>query len=214
MKDDLRTIKSLAGPLPDFDIAHAPEDPRELFVEWLRRAIEANVREPHAMTLSTVDDEGRPDARVLILKNVDDRGWHFATTSTGPKGRQLARAPYAALTFYWPALGRQIRIRGKVIYASTEESAEDFRERSAGARAIALTTRQSDVLTSRDCLDGAIVAQAARLDRDPGTAAPHWSLFTVIADEIEFWQGREDRRHQRLRYRRQNENWISEELWP
>jgi pyridoxamine 5'-phosphate oxidase len=111
-------------------------------------------------------------------------------------------------------LGRQIRIRGKVTDAGRKESAEDFRDRSGGARAIALTGKQSDVLAARDYLDDAIEAQAVRLSQNPGTVAPHWLLFIVIADEIEFWQGREDRRHQRLRYRRLNENWINEELLP
>lgn len=214
MKDELRTLKSLAGPLPDFDIRHAQDDPRDLFVEWLRTAINAGIREPHAMTLSTVDGKGRPDARVLILKNADERGWYFASTSIGPKGRQIAENPYAALTFCWPALGRQIRIRGGVIRADDEESAADFRERSAGARAVALTGQQSDVLKARQDFDEAITAQTTRLADDPGTAAPHWWLFIVVADEVEFWQGREGRRHQRLRYRRHRENWAREELWP
>lgn len=112
MKRQLRALKSLAGPFPPFDPDAAPDEPDALFVVWLQDAIDAGVMEPHAMTLSTVDEEGRPDARVQILRNLDEQGWHFATTMSGPKDRQIAANPSVALTFYWPQLGRQVRIRG------------------------------------------------------------------------------------------------------
>ncbi|MDB5487643.1 MAG: pdxH, partial [Reyranella sp.] len=119
LRDKLRALKSLPGPFPAFDPAAAPADPRDLFSSWLEAAIDAGIREPHAMTLSTVDEDGHPDARILILKNLDEAGWHFATTRTSPKGRQIEASPRAALTFYWQPLGRQVRISGAVVDLGT-----------------------------------------------------------------------------------------------
>jgi pyridoxamine 5'-phosphate oxidase len=214
MKDELRALKSLAGPFPPFDPEAAPDDPRALFTAWLQDAIAAGLKEPHAMVLSTVDADGAPDARVLILKNLDDRGWHLATTETGPKGRQIAANPGAALTFYWPALGRQVRIRGAVTRAGEDERTADFRARPNGAKAAAMAGRQSDVLRSPRDLDTALAEQLRRLEADPGHVAPGWALFIVTPREVEFWQGHEERHHRRLRYRRDGDGWHRERLWP
>ncbi|MDE1995804.1 MAG: pyridoxal 5'-phosphate synthase [Rhizobiaceae bacterium] len=214
MKDELRSLASLAGPFPPFDPDAAAGEPRELFATWLRDAIDAGIREPHAMTLSTVDETGLPDARILILKNLDDRGWHFATTNAGPKGRQIAVNPYVALTFYWPSLGRQVRIRGVALDSGTTERDADFRARSAGARAVALLSRQSDPLLSESELDDGLRRQRQRLAADPDLVAPNWAVFVVMPHEVEFWQGDTERRHMRLRYRRDRTGWIKERLWP
>jgi pyridoxamine 5'-phosphate oxidase len=214
MKEELRALKSLAGPFPAFEPASAPGDPRDLFAEWLRDAIDAGIREPHAMTLSTVDEAGAPDARVLILKNLDDRGFHFATTSSGPKGRQIALNPYVALTFYWSPLGRQVRIRGVAIETGSSERDADFLARPAGSRAAALVNRQSDVLAAETDLDAGLAAQRQRLADQPDLVAPNWAVFVVMPHEVEFWQGSGERRHQRLRYRRDRMGWTSERLWP
>ncbi|OMF48556.1 pyridoxine/pyridoxamine 5'-phosphate oxidase [Paenibacillus peoriae] len=112
--DLLRSLESLSGPFPSFDVNMLPETPGELFLQWLNLAIENGVKEPHAMTLSTVDANGYPDARVLILKNVVNDTFYFASSSESRKGQQLKRNPQAAITFYWPMLGRQIRLRGMV----------------------------------------------------------------------------------------------------
>ncbi|MFG2569123.1 pyridoxamine 5'-phosphate oxidase family protein [Streptomyces sp. NPDC048567] len=114
VREWLRSIEVFAGPLPDFDPAVAPAEPVDLFLAWLRAALAAGVPDAHAMTLSTVGEDGHPDARVLILKNVDGDGWQFAVHAGSPKGRQLAERPSAALTFYWPQQGRQVRVRGAV----------------------------------------------------------------------------------------------------
>ncbi|MEO6086699.1 MAG: pyridoxamine 5'-phosphate oxidase family protein, partial [Umezawaea sp.] len=106
----LHSLPSLAGPLPSFDLDSAPGDPDVLFEEWLRDAVDSGVTEPHAMTLSTTDPSGRPSARVLILKNLDGGLWQFASGSGSRKGKELANNPWAALTFYWPTLGRQVRV--------------------------------------------------------------------------------------------------------
>jgi pyridoxamine 5'-phosphate oxidase len=126
LKEKLRGLPSLKGPFQDIDMAALPDTPHEAFREWLDEAIANGIKEPHAMTLSTVDEHAWPDARVLILKNIDERGWHFATKADSPKGQQIAGNCQVALTFYWPQLGRQIRLRGKAIKLPDAECAEDF----------------------------------------------------------------------------------------
>ncbi|KAJ5387445.1 hypothetical protein N7509_009986 [Penicillium cosmopolitanum] len=108
----LRKTKVLQGPFHPLSITNTPATPHTFFKEWYQEALDSNILEPHAMTLSTIDSSGYPDARVLILKNLDSRGWHFAIKADSPKGQQLANNPRAALTFYWPAMARQIRVRG------------------------------------------------------------------------------------------------------
>jgi pyridoxamine 5'-phosphate oxidase len=214
MKTELRALVSLAAPFPAFDTETAPGEPRELFSLWLREAIEADIREPHAMTLSTVDATGAPDARVLILKNLDERGWHFASSNAGRKGRQLAVNPHVALTFYWQPLGRQVRIRGIAIAAGQAERDADFLARPLGSRVAALLARQSDVLSSDAELDGGLRRQRRRVEEDPALIAPNWAVFVAMPHEVEFWQADEERRHVRLRYRRERSGWIRERLWP
>lgn len=134
-RDLLRSLKALTGTAP----GPLPEDPparaEDLFLAWLEEAIAAGVPEPHAMTLSTLGTDGVPDARVLILKDVDARGWAFASTASSTKGLQLAAAPAAALTFWWPQVVRSVRVRGRVVEADAAESRADLAARSASARA-------------------------------------------------------------------------------
>ncbi len=211
----LRQLKSLAGPFAPFDTASAPGDPGALFLTWLEDAIAAGIREPHAMTLSTVDDDGRPDARVLILKNIDANGWHFASTKAGPKGRQLARQPHAALTFYWQPLGRQVRLRGPVAELGREVCEADFRARPPAARAGALAERQSDVIARDGEVEAALAEQTLRLERDPSLVSPAWTVYALDPTEIEFWQASTDRQHMRLRYRKTSAGgWSRDRLWP
>ena len=214
LRELLRGLKSLPGPYLPFDVAQAPRRPEALFAEWLQAAIDAGVREPHAMTLSTVDADGHPDARVLILKNVDEHGWHFAITRSSPKGRQVGHMPHVALTFYWPALGRQVRIRGVAHDMGAGIQAADFLARPLGSRAGGLLGRQSDVLESEQALEDALALQLRRLEAEPGLVAPQWAVYAVLPDVVEFWQGNEQRRHVRLRYVRDGEGWTTERLWP
>src|SRR3954454_18500560 len=145
LRTRLRAVPTLTGTPPPFDPARAPETPRPLFVEWLLGAGDQPIPQPCAATLSTVRGDGRPNGRVLILKDVTDDGWQFASSSTSRKGEELAGTPYAALTFYWIPLGRQVRVLGTVEAADAEDSARDFLSRPVPARAETLVGRQSAV---------------------------------------------------------------------
>ncbi|MER5887867.1 pyridoxal 5'-phosphate synthase [Streptomyces sp. NPDC001941] len=213
----LRGLPVFAGPLAEFEPADAPPEPVELFLEWLRAAVAAGEPDPHAMTLSTLGEDGVPDARVLILKNVDRDGWQFASHEASPKGRQLAAHPSAALTFYWPLLGRQVRLRGTVTRASAEASAADLLARSRPARAEALLARQSTHLPSPADGDRALREALTRIEADPDLVTPEWTLYTVAPTRAEFWQATRTRTHTRLRYEREDAStptWERHLLWP
>ncbi|MEV7493151.1 pyridoxal 5'-phosphate synthase [Streptomyces anulatus] len=201
--------------LPSFDPASAPADPVPLFHAWFAEAVAAGQAEPHTMSLATADAEGLPDVRTLMLHDADERGWHFATHATSAKGRQLAARPYAALGFYWPARGRQVRVRGPVVRCTPAESHADLHARSTGALAAALTGAQSEVVGSAAELHRAADAAWDRARAEPDAEAPTWTRYVVEPAEVEFFQGDARRRHIRLRYRLQEDgDWTRELLWP
>ncbi|WP_149825040.1 pyridoxine/pyridoxamine 5'-phosphate oxidase [Streptomyces tailanensis] len=200
--------------LPSFDPAAAPAEPAALFVGWFAEAVAAGQLEPHTMSLATADGEGRPDVRTVMLHDVDARGWHFASHAGSRKGRQLAARPYAALGFYWPVLGRQVRVRGRVVIEPTEVAQADLHARSTGALAAALTGRQSEVLSSYEELERASEAAWTRAEREPEVPVTSWTAYVVEPDEVEFFQGDARRRHVRLNYRREESGWAAELLWP
>ncbi|MFF5333546.1 pyridoxal 5'-phosphate synthase [Streptomyces sp. NPDC013181] len=208
------------SPLPAFDPDTAPATPHALFLDWFAEAVAAGQPEPHTMSLATADADGLPDVRTLMLHDVDERGWHFATHSTSAKGGQLAARPYAALGFYWPVQGRQIRVRGPVTACPTAESAADLHARSTGALAAALVGRQSEILDSADDLGRAFDAAWRRAGEEPGAEVASWTRYVVEPREAEFFQGDAGRRHVRLRYRRTADvrtgagTWERERLWP
>jgi pyridoxamine 5'-phosphate oxidase len=210
----LRMLPVLTGVSPGFDVDTAPADPMSLFVAWLQEAVDAGVPEPHAMTLSTVDAQGLPRARVLILKAVDVRGWHFAVSSVSQKGSDLAANPVAAFTFYWPSLVRQVRVDGVVVGDGDQTSAEDFLARPLGSRAIALTLRQSQPLTDVAELDAEIDKAYRKLSDDPGLVPDEWISYALRPAHVEFLEGTPDRRHQRLTYERSGDGWDPTRLWP
>ncbi|MFE9411513.1 pyridoxal 5'-phosphate synthase [Streptomyces sp. NPDC006704] len=212
----LHTLRVWDTPLPPFDPDTAPDAPLPLFQSWLVHAAGAGQLEPHTMSLATVDSHGRPDIRTLMLHDADDAGWHFASHSTSAKGRQLAEHPVAALGFYWPAVGRQVRVRGVVTPAGQEASQADLHARSTGALAAALTGRMSEVLASRRELEAASDAAWERARAEPDTPVPTWTRYVLAPAEVEFFQGDARRRHVRLRYRREDSAaaWTRELLWP
>ena len=214
VRDLLRALPVFDCPLPAFDPDAAPAEPSALFLAWLREAIEAGVREPHAMTIATVDGDGRPDARVLILKDVGAGRWEFATSAASAKGAQLAACPHAALSFHWREQGRQVRVRGAVTPADPAVSAADFLAKPDGSRIAGLVGRQSDVLEDPRKLALEIEAAAQRLADDPDAVPGDHTVYTLTPDQIEFWQGDRQRQHVRLRYRRADGSWVAERLWP
>src|SRR5437763_5558423 len=149
VRERLRAIRVFDDDLPGFDTDTAPDHPAELFADWLEAAIGAGVRAPHAMTLSTVDAEGRPNARVLLLKGLDDGRWQFASSRTSRKGREIAATPSGAATFYWREQGRQVRLRGRILDGGAEAATRDFLARPMESRVEALAGRQSEVLEDR-----------------------------------------------------------------
>ncbi|UOE18703.1 pyridoxal 5'-phosphate synthase [Thermobifida halotolerans] len=202
LRDRLRAIRMFDTDLPGFDPAEAPDSPVALFTEWLDLALRSGVPEPHVVNLATADVAGRPSSRFLILKDVDEAGWRFASSSASPKGRDLAANPNAAIACYWAKQGRQIRARGPVVPEPPERSAADFLARSPDARAEALAGGQSEPLDSEK--RAVAVAEArARIAADPGTVAPDWTLYTLQPESVEFWQAARNREHVRLRYTRE-----------
>jgi pyridoxamine 5'-phosphate oxidase len=212
----LRGLSSLKGPFRPLDLASFPQTPHEAFHDWLQDAIDNDVKEAHAMTLSTVDEFGCPDARVLILKNLDHRGWHFAIKADSPKGRQINNNPAVALTFYWTQLGRQIRIRGEAKELSASECAADFLERPTGSRVTALASRQSEILVEMTALEQDLQKAKEEIESQPDYVAPAWTVLAVAPKTVEFWQGATDRMHQRLRYSISDEDgaWSRDVLYP
>lgn len=200
--------------LPAFDPDTAPPTPLALFTDWLAQAAAAGQPEPHTMSLATVDEAGEPDVRIVMLHGADAGGWSFATHATSRKGRALAAHPYAALAFYWPVLGRQVRVRGPVTAAPAEESRADLHARSTGALAAALTGRQSEELPSLDDLRQASQDAWRRARHNPAEPSPTWTLYRLSPRTVEFFQGDPDRRHVRLEYRSTEFGWSRGLLWP
>lgn len=215
MKTKLAQLQVFSGYAPaQFDTTAAPGTPQELFGQWLDQAIALKTMEPHVMTLSTVDRENMPDARAVVLLDVTTQGWHFAINMRSPKGRQIDYHACAALTFYWPKLAQQIRLRGPVIPLSAEDSIADFSRRPERSRAAILAARQSEILESPKDLETAIQGQLFRLNAEPGLISPHWVLFALAPTEVEFWQADTKRHFTRLRYSRDGQRWERSLLWP
>ncbi|MFL6529589.1 MAG: pyridoxamine 5'-phosphate oxidase [Chthoniobacterales bacterium] len=194
--------------------AELDPDPIKQFAKWFGEAAAAEIRDVNAMSLATVRADGTPACRIVLLKAISDGGFVFYTNYTSAKARELEANPRAALTFYWVQFERQIRIDGSVQKTSRAESEEYFHSRPIGSQLGAWASNQSEVIPSRDAIEAKL---AGVTDRFGGSLIPlpdYWGGYRLMPDSIEFWQGRTNRLHDRLRYRRDNDGWIIERLSP
>ncbi len=196
--------------------AQAPGEPFALFHQWFEqaRSTEQAPVEANAMTLATVDARGRPHCRVLLLKGLDDQGFTFFSNYDSAKGEHLAANPWAAMTFFWPALERQVRIEGAVQKVTPAESDAYYQVRPLGSRLGAWASPQSRVIADRAELES-LLADTEQRFRDNAPHCPeHWGGYRLVPERIEFWQGRPSRLHDRLNYRLENNQWLRERLAP
>jgi len=196
---------------------HVADDPIDQFEGWFDEVLDSEVEEPNAMTLSTAAPDGTPSARIVLLKGLDARGFHFYTNYDSRKGTELSQNPHAALTFLWKPLERQVRIEGSVERMAGEASAEYFHSRPRGAQLGAWASPQSRVIESRAALEQNLEEVEAEYgDHDQIPRPTHWGGYVVRPRQIEFWQGRPNRLHDRLRYRRADteSDWTLERLAP
>jgi pyridoxamine 5'-phosphate oxidase len=207
---DLRKEYTQHG-LDESDLA---ADPIEQFRHWFEDAAAVGLVEPNAMTLATVGANGRPAARVVLMKEFDANGFVFYCNYDSPKGLDLLLNPATALLFYWPELERQVRIDGTAERVSPEESDAYFAQRPAGSRMSAWASPQSRVIAGRAELEARIAAAAVRFGGETIPRPPFWGGYRVRPHSIEFWQGRISRLHDRLRYRQVGQTWLIERLAP
>jgi pyridoxamine 5'-phosphate oxidase len=196
------------------DETAAGDDPLALFARWLDDAVDAHVHEPNAMALATATPEGRPSVRVVLLKGLDARGMTFYTNYDSRKGRELAANPWAAATMLWHPLQRQVRVEGAVARLDAAESDAYFASRPRGSRIGAVASPQSRPVTGRRDLERDFrEVEEAYAGRDVDRPAA-WGGYRIAIESVEFWQGRVNRLHDRLRYVRQGGGWSRERLAP
>lgn len=207
---DLRKDYSLAG----LTEADAGDDPFALFHRWLTEAIAADLSDPNAMILATATPDGAPSARAVLLKALDARGFTFFTNYDSRKGHEMGANPKVALCFLWHPLERQVRVEGTVEVVSAAESDEYFVKRPLGSRLGAWASPQSAVIAGREVLEKAHAELMAKFpDGDP-PRPPNWGGYRVLPTVIEFWQGRQSRLHDRVRFTRAPGGWVRERLAP
>ena len=215
MADPLSSIADLRKSYEraELDEQASEADPMRQFQQWLQEAIDAQVPEPNAMTLATVDAQLRPSTRVVLIKGLDERGIVWYTNYDSRKGQALAGNPFAALQFHWVELERVVRIEGRVTKVSDEQSDAYYASRPLDSRIGAWASPQSQVISSRATLVANAAKYSARFLLNP-PRPPHWGGYRLEPDRWEFWQGRKSRLHDRLRYRLEGGNWLRERLAP
>ena len=189
-------------------------DPFAVFEEWFALATEAEPNDPNAMALATVDDDGLPDVRVVLLNARDERGFCFFTNFESDKGRQLHAHPKAAVVWHWKSLRRQVRMRGPVEVVTPAEADAYFARRPLGSQVASTASQQSRPLDSRQTLLTQVAELGATVGEGPAVRPPHWSGFRLMPSSIEFWKDGEFRLHDRVRFTRDGNGWSSTRLYP
>lgn len=195
------------------DERDAPREPWALFARWFDEALKAELPEANSMTLATVGLDGRPAARIVLIKGYDEQGITWFTNYNSRKGQELAHQPFAALQFHWVALERTLRIEGRVEKVSEAESDAYFNSRPLESRIGAWASAQSEVIASRAVVEEELARRKAEFGDNP-PRPPHWGGYRLRPDMFEFWQGRPSRLHDRLRYRLDGNAWVLERLSP
>ena len=189
-------------------------DPVRQFEEWLQEAIKAKIPEPNAMTLATSTFEGKPSARMVLLKAVGEQGFSFFTSYESRKAKNILQNPYGALVFYWAELERQVRVEGKIVKASEKESDSYFRTRPEGSKIGARASPQSKVVPNRRYLEDLMDDFKEEFVGKTVKRPPNWGGYVLEPFLVEFWQGRKNRLHDRIQYRLENGVWFIERLAP
>lgn len=197
------------------DISNVLTNPIDQFNKWFGEAMEAEVLEPNAMSLATVGSENRPSCRIVLLKGIEDDRFLFFTNYQSHKGKELENNPVCALTFFWPQVERQVRIEGSVTRVDDRKSEEYFQSRPLGAQIGAWSSPQSSVISGREILEECVKLIEKKYEGINALPKPHqWGGFQVEPVMIEFWQGRENRLHDRIEYRKVNGQWTMQRLAP
>jgi pyridoxamine 5'-phosphate oxidase len=205
-------MPEFAQPLREEDVEPSPFDQ---FARWFEQAVEIGVRAPEAAVLATASSDGIPSARVVLVKVRDQSGFVFYSNYESRKGRELAANPHAALVFYWDALGRQVRVEGRVDRTTAADSAAYVRSRAPGSQLSALASPQSEVIESREALERHVAQLADKYPEGELPAPDRWGGFRLLPNAFEFWQHREDRLHDRLGYVAQpTGGWLLQRLAP
>lgn len=211
----------LIPPSPDYADAHAANEadidgaePFDLFGQWLTDARGKEPNDPNAMTVATVDADGMPDARMVLLKDFDRQGFVFYTNTESAKGRQILEARKAALLFHWKSLRRQVRIRGTVELVSDAEADEYFASRARNSQIGAWASEQSRPLESRFALEKRVAEYGLKFGIGAVPRPPHWTGFRIVPTEMEFWRDKPFRLHDRLKFERAGDGWVKSKLYP
>jgi len=212
-------MNSIANIRKDYSLRSLNENevannPTAQFDVWWQEALNSNIDEVNAMTLATATKEGKPDGRIVLLKGFDEKGFVFFTNYESRKAQEIAANPFATLVFFWKELERQVRIEGTVAKIDGAESDNYFNARPIGSRIGAWASPQSQIISNRDLLEENVKALEIKYAEAYIPRPAHWGGYIVVPTQVEFWQGRSSRLHDRVRYRMQSDAWVMERLAP